>query len=333
MIPAKSSWLAAHGKLWYDDKWYRLAWLVWPQALAAVLVLLFWMAPVSIRNVRWATPVDPAVRDRQFAALRNSAKSDRAAMERLEREARSGDMAAEFYYATLLDPDLKLSTIVQPDTAQAIDWYARSAAQGNEFALGNLAIMYTDGRFVRFDFTRGCFYARKLSNNAFAGALRVKADCYARGLGGTPVDLAQAALAYDSAARKGNVRAEATLGYFYENGLGGKPRDFAMALKLYRAAADRGDSLGLHNLGFAYNAGTLGLQRDGSESARLIFRALQNKFEVTLQSLTGRSQLWSPDFWQSLQRRLEEAGLYTGPIDGRPNSATLEAVRRLCGQG
>jgi peptidoglycan hydrolase-like protein with peptidoglycan-binding domain len=30
-----------------------------------------------------------------------------------------------------------------------------------------------------------------------------------------------------------------------------------------------------------------------------------------------------------LQRRLEEKGLYSGVIDGRANSATLDAVRRL----
>jgi len=35
MIPIHSPWLAAHGKLWYDDRWYRFAWIVWPQALAA----------------------------------------------------------------------------------------------------------------------------------------------------------------------------------------------------------------------------------------------------------------------------------------------------------
>ena len=40
-----SGWIAAHGKLWYDDKPYRFAWIVWPQALAAALVLWFWFAP------------------------------------------------------------------------------------------------------------------------------------------------------------------------------------------------------------------------------------------------------------------------------------------------
>ena len=106
-----------------------------------------------------------------------------------------------------------------------------------------------------------------------------------------------------------------------------------MALKYYRFAADKGDSLGLHNLGAAYNSGLLGLQRDGSEAARLILHALENKYDVTVQSLTTRPDLWSPDFWQNLQRRLGEKGFYSGVIDGRANAATLDAVKRLGGRG
>ena len=150
--------------------------------------------------------------------------------------------------------------------------------------------------------------------------------------GGRYLARGNAAAAYEAASNKGQIRATAALGYFYENGVGGKPRNYEMALKLYRTAADKNDALGLHNLGWAYNSGLLGLQRDGSEAARLIVHALENKYDVTVQSLTTRSDLWTADFWQNLQRRLEEKGLYSGTIDGRPNLATLDAVRRLGGR-
>jgi hypothetical protein len=88
----------------------------------------------------------------------------------------------------------------------------------------------------------------------------------------------------------------------------------------------------LHNLGFAYNAGTLGVQRDSGEAARLIYQALRNRYDLTYQSLVNRPQLWTPEFWQSLQRRLQENGLYSGAMDGRPNPATYEAIRKLSGQ-
>jgi uncharacterized protein len=97
MIPVYSTWLAAHGKLWYDDKWYRLAWIVWPQALAAILVLWFWAMPSSGRNAQWAKPVDPSMRANPLLALRDAAKTSRPAMDTLERDARGGEAVAEFF--------------------------------------------------------------------------------------------------------------------------------------------------------------------------------------------------------------------------------------------
>lgn len=325
-----SIWLAAHGKLWYDEKWYRAAWMVWPQALAAVLVLFFWVMPSSsISNAQWAKPVDPGARARQLLSMRDNAKSNQSAMDSLEREALGGEAIAQFFYATLFDPDLKLSTITTPDVTKSTGWYARSAAQGDQAAMSNLAIGYANGTYVRADQTRACYYATGLGPDAFPAGLRVKGDCFAQGLGGTQIDLPLAANAYEMAANKGNIRATATLGYFYENGIGSRPKNPETALKYYRIAADKGDALGLHNLGAAYNSGLLGLQRDPDEAAHLIVRALETKYDVTVQSLTGRPELWRPDFWQSLQRRLGEKGLYSGTIDGRPNTATLDAVRRL----
>ena len=329
MIPVYSAWLGAHGKLWYDDKWYRLAWIVWPQALAVVAVLWFWAMPSTGKNAPWARPVDATARAGQLAALRDAAKTSRPAMDTLERDALGGEMLAQFFIGTLYDPYLRLSTIVPLDFVKAADWYGKAAAQGHESALSNLAFAYHDGLYTRVDNTRACYYARKLGTDSFADGLLVKGDCYARGLGGTPIDLAQAATAYENSSARGNARVEATLGYFYENGLGNKNRNSETALKHYRAAADRGDALGLHNLGSAYNSGLLGAPRDGAEAARLIFRALEAKYDVTLQSLTTHPEIWSAEFWLNLQRRLFDKGLYVGPLDGRASAATLDAVRRL----
>jgi TPR repeat protein len=323
-------WIAAHGKLWYDDAPYRIAWIVWPQALAATLVLWFWFAPSSApTHAQWAKPMDQSTRGQQLQTMRDNAKSNQQSMEALERVALGGEPTAQFYYATLFDPDLKLSTIVSPDANKAIGWYQRAANQGNQASLSNLALSYFWGNFIRADQTRACFYAKSLDANAFANALRVKGDCFAQGLGGTQVDLPTAAAAYELASKAGNAHATAALGYFYENGVGGRQKSPETALKYYRFAADKGDTLGLHNLGYAYNAGLLGLQRDANESARLIMQALEGKYEVTVQSLTNRPEYWTAEFWQSLQRRLTEKGYYSGPTDGRVTTPTLDAVRRL----
>lgn len=207
MISAYSPWLAAHGKLWYDDKWYRISWVVWPQALAAVLVLWFWLTPsTDIRTAPWAVPLDAGARYQQLLALRDSAKSDRKAMDTLELNARGGEMNAEFFAGTLYDPDLKLSTIVQPDFERAMDWYSKAGLQGHQLALNNLALSYSLGTFTRVDYTRACYYALKLNADAPGNGLNVKGDCYARGLGGTRVDATQADVAYKAAAAKGVAR-------------------------------------------------------------------------------------------------------------------------------
>ncbi len=167
-MSANRGWLSAHGRLWYDDQWYLLAWLVWPQALIGALVVLFWASPPAAKNIPWAKPADTSSRETKLLALREKALTDRQAMDELERAAKTGDMVAEFYYATLLDPDFKMSKIVAADFSQSSDWYGRAAAQGYAPALGNLAIAYFDNVLVRADYTRACSYARKLSDSDFA---------------------------------------------------------------------------------------------------------------------------------------------------------------------
>jgi TPR repeat protein len=320
---------AAHGNAWYDDKWYRTIWIAGPLVAVAAMVLWFWIMPADGRSAQWAKPLDPGSRAAQLLKLRDTAKTSRQAMDSLQRIALGGEPLAQFYMGALYDPDLKLSVIVQPDLDKAVDWYSKAASQGDQTSLNNLALTYARGIYTRVDYTRACDYARKLNADGIGSGLLIKGDCYSRGLGGTPIDLAQAADAYEAASNKGNARAGATLGYFYENGLGGRPRNNEMARKYYQAAAAAGDVLGLHNLGAAYNSGLLGLQRDGTEAARLIMQALEEKYDVTVQSLTKQPEVWSFEFWQSMQRRLTEKGLYDGPTDGRVNFATLDAVKKL----
>ncbi len=192
MISAHSPWLAAHGKLWYDDKWYRYGWIVWPQALAALLVLWFWAAPSTSRTAQWGVPLDTNARSQQLAALRDASQTDQQSMGRLEAAARGGEMTAQFYMGTLYDPDLKLSKIVAASFDQSADWYSKAAGQGHQAALSNLAMGYSTGKYTRIDYTRACYYALKLQPNAPGNGLNVRGDCYARGLGGTKTDPVQA---------------------------------------------------------------------------------------------------------------------------------------------
>src|SRR5580704_12599281 len=68
---ANTPWLAAHGRLWYDDKWYRVAWIIWPQAAGLLIFVVLWLNyPAAQGLVPWARPVleatkNPAVAQQQ----------------------------------------------------------------------------------------------------------------------------------------------------------------------------------------------------------------------------------------------------------------------------
>ena len=59
---ANSPWLAAHGRLWYDDRWYRIAWIIWPQAVGLLIFVVLWLNyPAAQGLVPWAKPILSAV--------------------------------------------------------------------------------------------------------------------------------------------------------------------------------------------------------------------------------------------------------------------------------
>jgi tetratricopeptide (TPR) repeat protein len=65
---SEGSWLRAHGKLWYNDKYYRAAWLIWPQALALLLIAwISWRAPDTPDTGPWARPLQEPVPSSQVA--------------------------------------------------------------------------------------------------------------------------------------------------------------------------------------------------------------------------------------------------------------------------
>jgi TPR repeat protein len=101
--------------------------------------------------------------------------------------------------------------------AQALQWYAKAAEQGNPRAEFRLGALYESGRGVRQDF-------------------------------------ALAAAWYRKAAERGDIEAELSLAALYSNGFG-VPQDYAQALAWERKAADQGDALAALMVGDAYRNG------------------------------------------------------------------------------
>jgi len=325
--------IAAHGRLWYDDPIYRLSWIFGPQCLVLPLMCwMFWPGP-SASGVPWGKPVDPAEHQKEMLALRNQAINNRDAMLKLERIGAGGDTLANFYLGTLYDPSLNMSKLVSPDIARSILYYEASAQGGDADAQNNLVNFYSAARFGRLDAAKACQWAAKDIANPSAYVLLVLGDCLANGSGNTKIDIPAAVSKYDAASKKGNLRATAILGYYYESGQGNLPKNPETAVKLYKQAADKGDALGMHNLGASYDRGIGSLPRDSREAARLLALALDQKYAFTVNTLTTRPQVFSAQTWQELQRQLGTRNLYSGPFDGIPNPATLDAIRKLGGAG
>ena len=138
---------------------------------------------------------------------------------------------------------------VAADTATALDWWEKAAAQEFSKALHNLGYHYESRDAER---ARG-YYERAIAQGN-AGSMNNLGFLYEAGMLGAEPDYAAAAALYQQAVDAGNVLAMNNLGtlYIYSNGV---EEDLDRALDLFRRAAETGDARGLANLGAMYGNG------------------------------------------------------------------------------
>jgi TPR repeat protein len=86
---------------------------------------------------------------------------------------------------------------------------------------------------------------------AVAGGMARGAAAYYKGYRG---DYARAARELIPAASRGNIRAQAQLGFMYEYGFG-VPQNYAVAADLYQSAAAQGNAFAQSRLGLSYDKG------------------------------------------------------------------------------
>jgi len=117
---------------------------------------------------------------------------------------------------------------------EALEWYRKSAEQGEMSAVYSIGYAYERGLGVERDAREAVKWFRKAANMEYLRAQSALGGCYYRG--------------------------------------DGIERNFEEAVKWYRAAALRGSSIGLHQLGYCYYEG-LGMEKDGREAIRWYLRA------------------------------------------------------------
>lgn len=250
-------------------------------------------------------------------------------------------------------------TGVVRDLAEALRWYRSGAAAGSPEAMVALAQALIDGRGTDKDAGEGLTW---LGAAVAKGSAEAKYRLAGITLEGKLVsrDAAEAVRLYTRAAGQGNTSAMIDLGLMYDNA-NGVPADYRKAEELYRRAAELGNSAGMVNLGYLYARGRgvaqsdtaavdwyrravadgnpagmhnlavmadggRGMIRDPELAAGLVLQALAQSYDFSYRQLRQSWHSWSGDFRKALQRRLRDAGLYAGDLDGELGEPTQVAI-------
>ena len=248
---------------------------------------------------------------------------------------------------------------VARDDVEAVSWYRKGATAGNLSAMTALAVAFLEGRGTGKDPQEGVRLLRaaaekdnhdamyrlgiilaegKVAAKDAAEATRLFTRAGEAGhvlsmleLGmlhnaeGATADPVKAAFWYKRAADLGNSAGMVNLGFMHQQGKGVERNDIA-AVGLYRRAAAEGNPSGIHNLAAMLDSGRGVANKDPEEAAELIMQALDMRNEFTYRQMTQNSRAWSPEFRRALQKKLRDAGVYSGKIDGELRDTAIAAI-------
>lgn len=242
---------------------------------------------------------------------------------------------------------------------KALDWLSKSAAQGYPIGQTGLAVMYQMGHGVEVSPDKALALYRQAAEQGYHGAQDQLGDLYRQG---ALVETSEKTAAdwYERAAEQGNSDAQYQLALIYSGDdtdlrdevraihwaraaadqgapeamrlLGnlhfqgiGFEKSAVEAARWFRKAADAGDTMSLGNLAWMHEAGR-GVARDPERAAVLYIVALRAGAEWPV---VRPAADWDPDTARALQRKLAEAGVYSGPVQGSIGPNTQEAMRGL----
>lgn len=177
--------------------------------------------------------------------------------EACRRQADAGNAAAQYAVGEMY----RLGAPKAPaeDDVKAAEYYAKSAAQGNNDARFSLGLAYEDGVGVRLDLMKALQWIRMAADDGFAPAQYYLGRMFRRG-NAIPQSDADAFEWFSKAASNGHVEATNALALMHHEGQA-TPVDHETEMKWYRRAAEAGNGLAQYQLGAAY-ANEHGLPRD-----------------------------------------------------------------------
>jgi TPR repeat protein len=258
------------------------------------------------------------------------------------------------------------------NTFEALGWYRKSAAQGNHYSEYKIGQFHAQGSGgVTVDNAEAEKWFRKAADAGFADAQHALANFYFDGTGGLAKNRSTAAGLYRKAADQGNALAQNMLGWLYENGEGvtrdpaeaerwwlkaaeagnhdgqfwlgwayststventGFQRDDRKAAEYFRKAANQNHTMAMFNLAIAYDQGK-GLAKDPREAGSLLVQSIKKGNDHAVTQLKTNSAGWSVELRREMQRLLQQAGHYSGAIDGQFGPGTSRALDALAKKG
>jgi TPR repeat protein len=248
---------------------------------------------------------------------------DKLALDWLAKGAEAGDVDAMFN----LGNTLASGTRTKKDLAKAVGRLRDAALGGHQPAASRLSDVLAEQTDTSANATRQAGVLRKLADLGNGAAMRVLGRWYAVGYG-LPKNKSEARRWYQRAAELGEADAFADVGWMYFQG-DGVPEDNAEAVRYFRMAVAIGSLEALRHLAWHMDNGVGVVRRDPDAAAELYFQAFASGDLGALRFMSSSVPKMSSDCRAGIQRRLQEAGFYTGAVDGRSNDATLAALKTL----
>ncbi len=191
--------------------------------------------------------------------------------------------------------------------AEALKWFQRGVAAGDESSRIHLAEMYVDGTGVPQNFSTALgLYMPSAEKNSAVSLYKIGL-IYTRGDHTVPRDYTKALQYFQRAAGLGFARAQNDIGWALEQGHG-LQRNPAEAAKWYRVAAGQGYGLAQLNMGRLSENG-VGVPRDLKEA--FYWYRLATDSRVAQEKQTARQKV------EQLRKRIEPSAL--AEVDGRIN--------------
>src|SRR5262245_16233729 len=213
--------------------------------------------------------------------------------------------------------------IAAKDPLEAARLFTKAAELGHVASMVGIGTMYAHGEGIAADPDKAAMWLKRAADLGNAGGMAGLGRLYQHGKG-VEADIGKAVVLYKRAADLGNATAMADLALLHIQGKGVEKSETAAAV-LLRKAADLGDSMAMNNLAWMLQGGH-GVRKDPEQAAAQMMKALARGNAFSLKQMTQSSQTWSKEFRRALQKRLHEAGVYNGPIDGEFRQSTLIAI-------